>query len=312
MTGPGKALFLDCPPFLDSLYQHELAKIVPDLEINVGSPGRDEALVMLQDVEFVMNDHTKMDEAFLKACPKLRVIVFLGLGAVSFIDVDAAERLGICVRNYGGYGDRSVAEHAVALMFAASRKIAAMDRSVRAGQFQAMDGIELAGKTLGVVGTGGIGKEMARLGSALDMEVIAWNRSGLGDDLPAAFAELDDLLAKADVVSLHVALNDDTKGMIDRRRLDLLKKSAILVNTARGAVLDEQALIELLENGRIAHAALDVFEDEPIDADHPFARLTNTTLTPHAAFMTREASERLLKMALDILAAERGAGAVQP
>jgi len=312
MTALGKALFLDCPPFLDSLYQHELARIVPDLEINVGSPSAEEALTLLKDVEYVMNDHTKMDEAFLKACPKLRVIVFLGLGAASFIDLAAAERLGIRVRNYGGYGDRSVAEHAVALMFAASRKVAAMDRAIRAGHFEPMDGIELAGKTLGVVGTGGIGKEMVRLGRALGMELIAWNRSGLPDDLPATFADLDDLLAKADVVSLHVALNDDTKGLIDRRRLDLLKKTAILVNTARGAVLDEAALIELLQNDRIAHAALDVFEDEPIDANHPLAKLANTTLTPHAGFMTKEASERLLKMALDILATERGAGAAQP
>lgn len=312
MTAPGKALFLDCPPFLNDLYKHELARIVPDLDINVGSPSREEALALLQDVEFAMNDHTNMDEAFLKSCPKLRVIVFLGLGASSFVDVDAAQRLGIRVRNYGGYGDRSIAEHAVALMFAASRKIATMDRAVRAGQFKAMDGIELAGKTLGVVGTGGIGKEMVRLGSALGMKVIAWNRSGLADDLPATFAELDDLLAKADVVSLHVALNDDTKGLIDRRRLDFLKKTAILVNTARGAILDEAALIELLQAGRIAHAALDVFEDEPIAGDHPLTKLANTTLTPHAAFMTKEASERLLKMALDILAAERGAEAVQP
>ncbi len=304
MTSTGKAIFIDCPPFLNGLYQHDLARIKPDLQINVGSPSREEALALLEDCAFVLNDHTQMDEAFLKACPSLRVIVFLGLGAASFIDLEAAERLGIRVRAYGGYGDRSVAEHAVALMFAACRKIASMDRAVRAGHFEPMDGIELAGKTLGVVGTGGVGKEMVRLGSALGMKVIAWNRSGLEKGLPATFAELDDLLAKADVVSLHVALNDDTKGLIDRRRLGLLKKTAILINTARGAVLDETALIELLQTDAIAHAALDVFEDEPIDPGHPLTKLANTTLTPHAGFMTREASERLLRMALDILAAE--------
>lgn len=304
MTSTGTSVFIDCPPFLHGLYRQDLARIVPDLEINVGSPTTEEALVLLKDADYALNDHTKMDKAFLKACPKLRGIVFLGLGAASFIDLDAAERLGIRVHAYGGYGDRSVAEHAVALMFAAARKIASMDRAVRAGSFEPMDGIELAGKTLGVVGTGGVGKEMVRIGVALGMEVIAWNRSGLADDLPATFAELDDLLAKADVVSLHVALNDDTRGLIDRRRLELLKKTAILVNTARGAVLDEAALIDILQAGRIAHAALDVFEDEPIDADHPLTKLTNTTLTPHAGFMTQEASERLLKMALEILSAE--------
>jgi len=163
-------------------------------------------------------------------------------------------------------------------MFAAARKVASMDRALRAGIFEPMDGIELAGKTLGIVGTGGIGKEMIRLGSALGMKVIAWNRSGLAGDLPATFVELDDLLGQADVVSLHLALNDETKGMIDRKRLNLLKKNAILVNTARGAVLDEAVLVDLLEAERIAHAALDVFEDEPIQADHPLARLANTTL----------------------------------
>lgn len=309
MTSTKRSIFIDCPPFLHGLYQQDLARIVPDLEINVGSPTAEQAIDLLKDAAFALNDHTKMDEAFLKACPKLRVIVFLGLGAASFIDLEAADRLGIRVRAYGGYGDRSVAEHAVALMFAAARKITSMDRAVRAGSFEPMDGIELAGKILGVVGTGGVGKEMVKLGSALGMEVIAWNRSGLSEDLPATSAELDDLLTKADVISLHVALNDDTKGLIDRRRLSLLKKTAILVNTARGAVLDEAALIELLEAGRIAHAALDVFEDEPIEATHPLAKLANTTLTPHAGFMTKEASERLLKMALEILSTERRGGA---
>jgi D-3-phosphoglycerate dehydrogenase len=304
MAKRGKAVFIDCPPFLHDLYSQDLARIVPDLSINVGSPTREQAIALLEGCEFAMIDHTTMDEAFLEACPSLRVIVFLGLGAASFIDLEAAKKLGVRVRNYGGYGDRSVAEHAIALMFAACRKIAAMDRAVRAGSFEPMDGIELFGKTLGVVGAGGVGREMARLGAALGMEVIAWNRSSLPDDLPATFAELDDLLGRADVVSLHVALNDDTKGLIDARRLALLKKTAILINTARGAVLDEAALIEILEAGRIAHAALDVFEKEPIPAAHPLARLANTTLTPHAGFMTREASERLLKTALDILAAE--------
>ncbi len=304
MTSGGKAVFIDCPPFLHGLYRQDLARIVPDLEINVGSPTNEEAIKLLQDARFALNDHTKMDEAFLKACPTLEAIVFLGLGAASFIDLDAAKRQGIRVRNYGGFGDRSIAEHAVALMFAAARKIASMDRAIRAGSFEPMDGIELAGKTLGVIGTGGIGQEMVKLGSALGMKVIAWNRSGLPDGLPAAFAELDDLLTQADVVSLHVALNDETRGMIDQRRLGLLGKQAILINTARGAVLDEEALVDLLQAGRIAHAALDVFEDEPIDASHPLAKLTNTTLTPHAAFLTKEASERLLKMALEILSAE--------
>ncbi|MEM7343542.1 MAG: NAD(P)-dependent oxidoreductase [Chloroflexota bacterium] len=254
---------------------------------------------------FVNDD---VDEAALKMLSERGVkTVALRCAGFNNVDLEAAAALGIAIVRVPEYSPHGVAEHAVALMFAAARKIASMDRSVRAGAFEPMDGIELAGKTLGVVGTGGIGKEMIRLGAALGMKVIAWNRSGLADGLPATSADLDHLLGQADIVSLHLALNDQTEGMIDRRRLALLKKTAILINTARGSILDEEGLIEVLRDGRIAHAALDVFEDEPIGPAHALAKLTNTTLSPHAAFMTKEASERLLKMALEILAEERAA-----
>ena len=300
-----KAIFFDCTPFLHELYQRELAAIVPDLEINVGNPSRAEAIALLADAAFAMNDHTRMDEALLAACPNLKSIVFLGTGAASFIDLAAAERLGIRVRAYGGYGDQSVAEHAIALMFAAARQVATMDRAVRRGEWEALNGIELAGKVLGVVGTGGIGKAMVRLGAGLGMRVIAWNRSGVPDGLPCRAVELDALLAEADVVSLHVALNEGSRGLIDRRRIGLLRPGAILINTARGAILDEPALVSALQEGRIGHAGLDVFADEPLPQDHPLTRLENVTLTAHAAFATEEASTRLLRMALEILAEER-------
>jgi D-3-phosphoglycerate dehydrogenase len=302
-----RATFIDCPPFLHELYRGELAEIVPDLAINVGSPLPDELIRLLDGSTFAMNDHTTMDAALLEACPSLRCIVFLGTGAASFIDLAASERLGIRVRTYGGYGDQSVAEHALALMFAAGRGIARMDRDIRAGQFEPQSGIEFAGKSLGVVGAGGIGKVMVRLGAGLGMRVLAWNRSGVPEDLPAQGTELDDLLAQADVVSIHLALNEDTRALIDRRRLGLLKPGAIFINTARGAIVDEDALIEALQAKRIAHAGLDVFTSEPLPADHPFAGLPNVTLTAHAAFATREASERLLRTALEILAEERSA-----
>jgi D-3-phosphoglycerate dehydrogenase len=302
-----KAKFLDCPPFLHELYQSDLAQIVPDLKINIGSPSREEAIALLADATFAMNDHTMMDEALLAACPALKVIVFLGTGAASFIDLAAAERLGIRVRAYGGYGDQSVAEHAVALMFAASRQLARMDRNLRQGQFEALDGIELAGKILGVVGTGGIGKAMIRLGAGLGMEVIAANRSGVPGDLPCRAVELDAQLAEAHVVSLHLVRNEGPRGMIEKRRIGLMRPGTIQINTARGAILDEAALVESLQQKRIGHAGLDVFADEPLPQGHPLVALDNVTLTPHAAFMTREASQRLLRMALEILAQERTA-----
>jgi D-3-phosphoglycerate dehydrogenase / 2-oxoglutarate reductase len=302
-----KATFIDCPPFLHELYRGEFAKIVPDLSINIGSPSPDEVVRLLEGSTFAMNDHTTIDAALLAACPSLRCIVFLGTGAGSFIDLAAAERQGIRVRTYGGYGDQSVAEHAIGLMFAAGRGIARMDRDIRAGRFEPQNGIEFAGKILGVIGTGGIGKAMARLGAGLGMRVLAWNRSGVPDDLPAEPADLDDLLARADVVSIHLTLNEGTRRFIDRRRLGLLKPGAIFINTARGAIVDEEALIEALQAQRIAHAGLDVFATEPLPSEHPLAKLPNVTLTAHAAFATREASERLLRIALEILAEERGA-----
>jgi len=302
-----KATFIDCPQFLHELYRGELAAIVPDLAIHVGSPSPGEVIRLLEGSAFAMNDHTMMDAALLEACPSLRCIVFLGTGAASFIDLVAADRLGIRVRTYGGYGDQSVAEHALALMFAAGRGIARMDREIRAGRFEPVNGIEFAGKSLGVLGTGGIGRAMVRLGAGLGMRVLAWNRSGVPDDLPAQAIELDDLLAQADVLSIHLTLNEGTRNFIDRRRLGLLKPGAILINTARGAIVDEAALIEALRDGRIAHAGLDVFTTEPLPAEHPLAVLPNVTLTAHAAFATREASERLLRTALEILAEERRA-----
>ena len=300
-----KATFIDCPPFLHELYRGDLAAIVPDLAVNIGSPSADEVIRLLEGSAFAMNDHTTMDTALLESCPSLRCIVFLGTGAASYIDLAAAERRGIRVRTYGGYGDQSVAEHAVALMFAAGRGIARMDREIRAGRFEPVNGIEFAGKSLGVVGTGGIGKAMVRLGAGLGMRVLAWNRSGVPGGLPAQAVELDDLLAQADVVSIHLTLNEGTRGLIDHRRLGLLKPGAIFSNTARGAIVDEDALIEGLQAQRIAHAGLDVFTTEPLPPDHPLAALPNVTLTAHAAFATREASERLLRIALEILAEER-------
>jgi D-3-phosphoglycerate dehydrogenase len=300
-----RARFIDCPPFLHDLYRGEMAEIVPDLEINLGSPSRDEVIALLADTPFAMNDHTLFDEALLAACPALKVMVFLGTGAASYIDLAAAERLGIRVRAYGGYGDRSVAEHALALMLAAARQLTAMDRGIRGGRWETLNGIELAGRTLGVIGTGGIGKAMIRLGAGIGMRVVAWNRSGVPADLPCEAVALEALLAGADVVSLHLVLNDQTRGFLDAGRIGLMKPGAIFVNTARGAIVDEPALVAALEAGRIGHAALDVFTEEPLPAGHPLTRLDNVTLSAHAAFATREASERLLRMALEILAEER-------
>ena len=303
----GKAVFIDCPIFLGELYNAELRAILPDLVMNIGDPPGGDTVAMLAEVQGAINDHTNMNKEILEACPGLKVIVFMGTGASSYIDVEAASNLGIRVRTIRDYGNRTVAEHAVALMFAAARRIAAMDRTIRSGVWDTLDAVELEQKTLGVVGVGGIGREIVRLGHGLGMKVLAWNRSGVADDLPCEECALDELMERSNVVSLHLSLSDETAGMIDARRIGLMRPSALLINTARGGVIDEPALIAALKENKIAHAGLDVFAEEPLPPDHPLLTMDNVTLTAHAGFMTREASARLLQMALEIMREELAA-----
>jgi D-3-phosphoglycerate dehydrogenase len=175
-----------------------------------------------------------------------------------------------------------------------------MDRNIRSGTWTPLEGVQVFGKTLGIIGLGGIGAEVARIAKGMGMDVITWNRSRpLGAIAPTV--DLDDLLRRSDIVSLHLTLNDETRGFLDRKRIRLMKPGVILVNTARGALVDEAALIEALKSGHIRHAGLDVFHSEPLRADHPLARLENVTLSAHAAFRTLEASMRLLREAIDIV-----------
>jgi D-3-phosphoglycerate dehydrogenase len=204
--------------------------------------------------------------------------------------------LGIEVHLIKGYGDTAVAECAIALMWAAARGIAQMDREMRRGNWLRDDGMQLSGKTVGLIGFGGIAAEVARIALGTGMKVIAWNRS------PKKFPDVDfvplqALLAQSDVVSLHLLLNDETRGFLSRARIASMKPGVILVNTARGAMVDEAAMIDALKSGHIRHAGLDVFNVEPLPADHPLTKLPNVTLSAHSAFRTPEASENLIHAA---------------
>jgi D-3-phosphoglycerate dehydrogenase len=273
-----------------------------------GEPESPAAVVeRLRGVTVALNGHTMMPAEALRRCHGLRSIVFLGSGATSYIDVEAAEALGIVVRTVPGYGDRTVAEHTMALMLAASRRVTEMDRAVRAGLWEPLLGMDLAGKRLGVIGTGGIGATFMGMAEAFGMEVVAWNRSQPIRALPGRMLPLDELLETSDVVSLHLALNAETRGFLDAARLARMRPEAILVNTARGALIDEAALVRALEAGRLGHAALDVFAEEPLPLGHAFTRLPNVTLTAHAGYKTPEASLRLLEMSLDLAARDLAA-----
>jgi D-3-phosphoglycerate dehydrogenase len=251
---------------------------------------------ILDGAEIAIVDHTALPTAVAKRCTGLKHVVFLGTGARSYMNPEELAELGITVHLIKGYGDTAVAEAAIALMWSSARVIAQMDREMRAGNWLREDGMQLTGKTLGLVGFGGIAAEVARIAAGSGMKVIAWNRSPKQHP-GVRFVDLDTVLATSDVVSIHLLLNDDTRGMIGRDKIAKMKKGVILINTARGAIVDESAMIDALKSGHIRHAGLDVFNIEPLPADHPVTKLPNVTLSAHSAFRTPEASENLIEAA---------------
>jgi len=251
---------------------------------------------VLVGAEIAIVDHTALPTEIARQCAGLKHVVFLGTGARSYMNPEELAGLGISVHLIRGYGDTAVAESTIALMWAAARGIAQMDREMRAGNWLREDGMQLTGKTLGLIGFGGIAAEVARIALGSGMNVVAWNRSAKSHR-GVEFVELDELLSGSDVVSLHLLLNDETRGFLSRSCIEAMKPGAILVNTARGALVDEDAMIEALQSSHIRHAGLDVFNIEPLPVDHPLTRLPNVTLSAHSAFRTPEASENLIEAA---------------
>ncbi len=297
------AIFLDCTDDMAPLWESVRQPGDPAVAVNM-SPGQPADIpALLAGYDVCIDDHSYFDAATLSRCAGLKRIVFLGTGASSFIDIAAAERCGIAVDTIKGYGDTTVAEHTIALAMAAARNVARMDREVRAGQWRQVAGVQLFGKTLGIIGLGGIGREVARMANGLGMEVLAWNRSPPDPLVPGAGAALDDVLARSDILCLTLALNEATRGFLDADRLARTKPGVIIVNTARADLVDHAALCRLLASGHIRHAALDVFSPEPPLPDDPLLSLPNVTLTAHAGFMTPEATMTMLRRALDLVIA---------
>ncbi len=248
---------------------------------------------VLDGAEIAIVDHTALPTDIARKCAGLKHVVFLGTGARSYMNPEQLAELGIAVHLIRGYGDTAVAESAVALMWASARVLAQMDREMRAGNWLREDGMQLTGKTLGLIGFGGIAAEVARIAHGSGMRVIAWNRTA--KTYPGVdFVDLNTLLVASHVVSLHLLLNDETRGFLSRERIASMRPGVILINTARGALVDEQAMIDALKSGHIRHAGLDVFNIEPLPVDHPLTKLPNVTLSAHSAFRTPEASENLI------------------
>ena len=260
-------------------------------------PGADLTELLQDAVALVVRSATKVDGALIASAPKLRVIGRAGVG-VDNVDVDAATAAGIVVCNAPEANVVSAAEHALALLLSLARHISAAERSLREGDWERerFAGIELADKTLALLGFGRIGRLVAFRARALGMRTVAYDPFVTAERIAELGAEqaesIEAALAVADVVSLHLPVTPDTRGLIDSTRLALLRPGALLVNAARGALVDEGALVDALRSGHLAGAALDVFDKEPLPADSPLRDAPNLLLTPHLAGSTREAQDR--------------------
>ena len=294
-----RAIFVDANPSLAAVTERLLRPDDMPVAINRDPDIKAADLPkLLAGHPIAIDDHTHFPTDIVRKCTDLKHVVFLGTGPRSYMNPEELADLGVQVHTIKGYGDTAVAEMAFALMWDAARKTAMMDNAIRKGGWPRTEGMQLTGKTVGLVGFGGIAAEMARLCNGIGMRVLAWNRTPRTHP-GVEFVELEKLLAESVVVSLHLALNDETRGFLSRDRIMAMRPGAVLVNTARGAVVDDAAMVAALESGHLGHAALDVFTQEPLPAGHPLTRLDNATLTSHSAFRTPEASDNLIGAALD-------------
>jgi phosphoglycerate dehydrogenase-like enzyme len=314
MTTPKKPFSLlvvpdDQPPVLSGTpLESRVRALAEKVEWHFDRPANeDETIARLKDADSIINIRSSVQftRKVLAVCPNLKILSVWGTG-VDHVDLAAAEELGITVSNTPGYGAPYVAEHALTLALAVSRQIVQNDQHIRQGGWTRGFINELYSKTLGVVGTGAIGQRMIQLSQGIGMKVIAWTLHPAPErasEYGVEFVSLDELLRQSDVVSLHVALSPQTEKLIGWEQLALMKSTAILVNTARGAVVDEEALLEALEQQKIAGAGLDVFEAEPLPSGNPFSRLDNVVLSPHAGGMAYNGTMRGLEMSVENLEA---------
>jgi glyoxylate reductase len=252
----------------------------------------------------------RIDEEFLSACPRLKVVSTMSVG-YDHVDVPACRRRGVALGHTPGVLDETTADLAFTLLLASARRIAEADRLTRAGGWRTwspdfMTGQEAHGSTLGIVGFGRIGQAMARRARGFDMRILYHSRSpkpDVADALGAEYRPLESLLQESDFVSLHVPLSEETRHLIGERELARMKPTAHLINTARGPVVDTQALTRFLEEKRIGGAGLDVFEEEPIPPDDPLLKLENVTVAPHIGSATVATRARMARMAAENLAA---------
>ena len=288
----------DEPPQIQGSPHLDRLQPYGDVALHLDRPASmDEQLERARGAHVIINTRgaVKWPADTLRALPDLRMIATCSIG-VDMIDIHAAKELGIVVSNQPGRTAPVVAEHVIGLMFAAAKRAAFQTAELKAGRWTLIQNLTLQGKTLGIVGTGSVGREVARIANALGMNCIAWTFNPSpqrAQRIGVQFVPLDQLLQESDVVSLHVRLSPDSRRIIGRRELAMMKPNAILVNAGRGELVDTNALVQALHDGSLAGAALDVFDQEPIPPDHPILACDQVVLTPHIADQTPEGVELL-------------------
>jgi phosphoglycerate dehydrogenase-like enzyme len=294
---------MDLQEFVDWIVNN----IRPEFEPRFLSTGSSEMWQTLPRTDFLVLFESKVTAEMIKAAPKLKLIQLPQVGYDN-VDVAAAARAGVPVCNTPGVTASSVAEHTLMLILATLRRLLECDASVRGSEWPQLEmfrkGLhDLAGATLGIVGLGAMGKALANACRPLAGEILYYKRHRLSGEeeqqLGVTYAQLDDLLRRSDVVSLHVPLNQETRGLIGRRELSLMKPGAILVNTARGSVVDYDALIEHMRAGRLGGAGFDVLWQEPLPPDSPLLTFDNVVFSPHVASSTHEAAWKCFSMAFE-------------
>lgn len=262
----------------------------------------DEAIARIADHEIVLLNKVPITERLLEACPNIKLICIQATG-YNVVDCEACAKRGIPVTNVPSYGTAAVAQFTLALMLEMCHKVGLHNESVHNGDWCRAETfcywltpqMELAGKTLGIIGFGKIGQAVAKLAKAFGMDVIVYNRSQSEEGKKLAqYADLDTVLKKADFLSLHCPLFPETEKIINAENIAKMKDGAMLINTSRGPLLDEQAVYEALESGKLRYAAVDVVSQEPITADNPLLKAKNCIITPHMAWVPIESRQRLL------------------
>jgi len=289
--------------FLDSKHVSRL-KSLGEVEIFSNPPDSEVELKRrIRDAEIVIVGWSHLTEEIINSAPKLRMIAIWAT-TCHYADMNAARKRGIVVTHVPGYATEAVAEHTFALLLASIRRIVPADKHVREGKFdwRPFGGSELAGKTLGLIGTGAIGFRVGEIAKAFKMRLLGYDiihNMNRAEEMGLKFVDLHTLLQESDVVSVHLTLTKETAGLIGKREIEMMKRGAVLVNTAQGKVVNESGLVMALESGHLAYAGLDVFAEEPIGTGNTLLKLQNTVLSPHIGFQTAEAVSRCTDFCID-------------